>query len=119
LLLTNIGFTLFQTAMMNSVSQTLAPLEAGTGMGLFNLVSIISEAAGTALVGKLLDGGWLEVAILPSVGLAKGFAYSKILFVFALTVVLGGVVYLRSYGQRAPERSAIIDPAAAKPEAFD
>jgi MFS transporter, DHA2 family, metal-tetracycline-proton antiporter len=71
LLLTNIGFTLFQTAMMNSVSQTLAPLEAGTGMGLFNLVSIISEAAGTALVGKLLDGGWLEVAILPSVGLAK------------------------------------------------
>jgi hypothetical protein len=30
---TNLRFTLFQTAMMNSVSQTLAPHEAGTGMG--------------------------------------------------------------------------------------
>jgi MFS transporter, DHA2 family, metal-tetracycline-proton antiporter len=114
LLLTNIGFTLFQTAMMNSVSQTLAPHEAGTGMGLFNLVSIISGAVGTALVGKLLDGRWLEVAILPSVGLTKGFAYSNILFVFALIVVLGGVVYLRSYGQRAPERIGVSSEASSQ-----
>jgi hypothetical protein len=39
------------------------------------------------------------VAILLSVGLAKGFAHSDILLAFALIVVLGGVVYQRSYGK--------------------
>lgn len=41
LLLTNIGFTMFQIALVNSVSQTLPDHETGTG---------------TALVGKVLAG---------------------------------------------------------------
>ena len=101
LLLTNIGFILFQTAMMNSVSQTLSPQEAGTGMGLFNLVSIISGAVGTALVGKILDGGWLGFALLPFS--PQGYTYSNVLLVFALVVVLGGVVYLRSFRSAATQ----------------
>jgi MFS transporter, DHA2 family, metal-tetracycline-proton antiporter len=107
LFLTNAGFTLFQTAMINSVSQTLQPNEAGTGMGLFNLVSIISGAVGTALVGKLLDGGWLEVAIFPKTLLSTGFAFSNILLAFALIVVMGGIVYLRSYGGIARTPSSV------------
>jgi DHA2 family metal-tetracycline-proton antiporter-like MFS transporter len=46
LLLTYIGFTLIQTALINSVSQTLDMRETGTGMGLFNLVTFISAAVG-------------------------------------------------------------------------
>jgi hypothetical protein len=56
----DIGFSLFQTVMINSVSQTLPENETGIGMGLFNLVSIISGAVGTALVGKILDAKWLD-----------------------------------------------------------
>ena len=63
MLLTYVGFSLFQTAMVNSVSQTLPSHETGVGMGLFNLVGIISGAVGTALVGKILDGGWLRFSL--------------------------------------------------------
>lgn len=97
LLLTNIGFTLFQTAMVNSVSQTLPEQEAGTGMGLYNLVTIISGAVGTALVGKILDGGWLDRAVVPTNGLTNGYAYSNISLIFSLVVILGGSFYLYSF----------------------
>jgi MFS transporter, DHA2 family, metal-tetracycline-proton antiporter len=97
LLLNNIGFTLFQTAMMNSVSQTLSQNEAGTGMGLYNLVSIISGAVGTALVGKVLDGGWLDVALVPTLGSVSGHAYSNVMLAFSVIIVLGGLLYLSSY----------------------
>lgn len=103
LLLTNIGFTLFQTAMINSVSQTLPEHDAGTGMGLFNLVSIISGAVGTALVGKILDGGWLDVALFPTISRANSFTYSNVFLAFAVIVVLGGALYFNSYRNPAPK----------------
>jgi MFS transporter, DHA2 family, metal-tetracycline-proton antiporter len=107
LLLNNIGFTLFQTAMMNSVSQTLEEHEAGTGMGLYNLVSIISGAVGTALVGKVLDGGWLDIALVPTLGSAGGHAYSNVMLAFSIIIVLGGLLYLSSY------RNPIVKPLPA------
>jgi DHA2 family metal-tetracycline-proton antiporter-like MFS transporter len=67
------------------------------GMGLFNLVSIISGAVGTAIVGKLLDGGQMQFRLLPTISLAKESAYSNLMLIFSLVVILGGVVYLRSY----------------------
>jgi DHA2 family metal-tetracycline-proton antiporter-like MFS transporter len=97
LLLTYVGFSLFQTAIMNSVSQTLPEQETGVGMGLFNLVATISGAVGTALAGKILDGKWLDFSFLPTVSLAKGFAYSNILLLFSAVVILGGILYLRSF----------------------
>ncbi len=97
LLLTYVGFALFQTAIVNSVSQTLPGHEMGVGMGLFNLVSIISGAVGTALVGKSLDGKWLDFPLLPLASLAKSQVYSNLMIAFAAVVVLGGIVYLRSY----------------------
>ena len=97
LLLTYVGFSLFQTAMINAVSQTLAEQETGIGMGLFNLVGIISGAVGTALVGKVLTGRWLDFPIV-SVGVAsRGYGYSNVMLIFSVVVVLGGIVYLRSY----------------------
>jgi DHA2 family metal-tetracycline-proton antiporter-like MFS transporter len=72
------------------------------GMGLFNLVNIVSGAVGTALVGKLLDGGRMQFRLLPTVSLAKDSAYSNLMLVFSLVVVLGGVLYLRSYRRMPP-----------------
>ena len=97
MLLVYVGFSLSQTAMINSVSLTLAEHETGVGMGLFNLVSIISGALGTALVGKLLSGGWLEVHLLPSLSLSHGFAYSNLMLAFSVILALGGMLYLYSF----------------------
>jgi DHA2 family metal-tetracycline-proton antiporter-like MFS transporter len=97
LLLLYVGFALFQTALVNSVSQTLPVREIGVGMGLFNLVSIISGAMGTALVGKILDGKWLAFRIFPVSSNSKAFAYSNLLILFSIVVILGGLLYLRSY----------------------
>jgi DHA2 family metal-tetracycline-proton antiporter-like MFS transporter len=111
LLLTYVGFSLFQTAMINSVSQTLPSHETGVGMGLFNLVNIISGAVGTALVGRLLDGGRMQFRLLPTVSLAKDSAYSNLMLVFSLVVVLGGALYLRSY-RRMPSIKPLGENAA-------
>jgi DHA2 family metal-tetracycline-proton antiporter-like MFS transporter len=97
LLLTYVGFSFFQTAMINGVSQTLQENETGVGMGVFNLVATLSGAVGTAIAGKVLDGRWLEFGIFPTVSNPKGFAYSNILLVFSLVILLGGLLYFYSF----------------------
>jgi len=97
LLLTNIGFSLFQTAMVNAVSQTLTEQETGIGMGIFNLVGIISGAVGAALVGKALTGGWLSFPVAAVHAAPKSYGYSNVLLAFFVIIVLGGVLYLRAY----------------------
>jgi len=97
MLLIYVGFSLSQTAMINSVSQTLPESDTGVGMGLFNLVSIISGALGTALVGKILSGGWLEISLLPAPSLPHGFAYSNLMIAFAVILVLSGLLYLYNF----------------------
>ncbi len=97
MLFTYVGFALFQTAMMNAVSQTLSEQETGVGMGLINLVGIISGAVGTALVGKILTGRWLDFALLPTSVIPRGFSYSNMMIAFMIVVILGGALYLRAY----------------------
>jgi hypothetical protein len=61
------------------------------------LVSIISGAVGTALVGKILDSGWFAFSLFSSGVVPKHAAFSNLMLVFAVVVVWGGVLYLRSY----------------------
>jgi DHA2 family metal-tetracycline-proton antiporter-like MFS transporter len=102
LLLTYVGFSLFQTAMINAVSQTLGEQETGIGMGLFNLVGIISGAVGTALVGKILTGHLLNFPFMSIGSVAKGYSYSNLMVAFAAVVIAGGILYLRSYRGMKP-----------------
>jgi MFS transporter, DHA2 family, metal-tetracycline-proton antiporter len=97
LLLTYIGFTLIQTALINSVSQTLAMGETGTGMGLFNLVTFISAAVGTALVARVLASGWLDVRLNPMVTERAAFGYSNLMVAFALCIAAGGLLYFARF----------------------
>jgi DHA2 family metal-tetracycline-proton antiporter-like MFS transporter len=97
LLLTYIGFTLVQTALINSVSQTLDMRETGTGMGLFNLVTFISAAVGTALVARVLASGWFDVRLNPLVTEAKAFGYSNLMVAFAILIGAGGLIYFVRY----------------------
>jgi MFS transporter, DHA2 family, metal-tetracycline-proton antiporter len=99
MLLVYVGFALFQTAMVNAISQTLPPEEMGVGMGLFNLVGILSGAIGTALVAKVLDGGWLDLAFLPrfsaGAGVRPDYSYGNLLLAFTLITLLGAALYFR------------------------
>ena len=97
LLLTYIGFTLIQTALINSVSQTLETRETGAGMGLFNLVTFISAAVGTALVARVLASGWLDVQPDPLVTEAKALGYSNLMVAFAVVIAAGGVIYFSRF----------------------
>ncbi len=105
LLLTYVGFSLMQTAMINAVSQTLAEEETGIGMGLFNLVGIMSGAVGTALVGKVLTGRWLDFSIIPLAAINGGSEYSNLMLAFSVVVILGGTLYLRSFRGMQPARA--------------
>ena len=106
LLLSNIGFTLFQIALVNNVSQTLPEQDSGTGMGLFNLVNIISGAVGTALVGKILAGAWLDRALVPTFSHPNSAVYSNVLLGFTLIVVLCSLYYFSSYRTVAVKQPA-------------
>jgi MFS transporter, DHA2 family, metal-tetracycline-proton antiporter len=97
LLLTYVGFSFFQTAMINGVSLTLQEHETGVGMGVFNLIATVSGAVGTAIAVKILDGRWFEFGIFPTVSNPKGWAYSNILLVFSMVILLGGILYFYSF----------------------
>ncbi|HUZ17168.1 MAG TPA: MFS transporter [Spirochaetia bacterium] len=110
LLPTYVGFSLAQTALVNSVSQTLSVEETGIGMGLFNLVSFISAAVGTALVGRYLAAGGFRAVHLPGVSDTRAFAYSNLLVVFAVIVVFAAALYYASL------RGAAAQAAAGEPD---
>ncbi len=97
LVLNYVGFSLFQTAMANSVSLTLPAEDTGVGMGLFNLAGTMAGAIGTTVVGKLLAGNWLNARLFALPSVSKGFAYSNLILVLSVIVILGGALYLRAY----------------------
>ncbi|HEY0963637.1 MAG TPA: MFS transporter [Pseudomonadales bacterium] len=92
-----VGFTMYQTAMINAVSQTLPPEQSGIGMGIFNLISIVAGALGATLVGKILDGQWLDSGLISLSRNSSGFAYSDILVVFTLIVLVSGWVFYMTF----------------------
>jgi MFS transporter, DHA2 family, metal-tetracycline-proton antiporter len=102
LLLTYVGFTLIQTSLINSVSQTLDMRETGTGMGLFNLVTFISAAVGTAVVARVLGSGWLRARINPLVTEPAAAGYSNLMVVFALVIAAGALIYFARFGKKGP-----------------
>lgn len=94
LLPTFIGLSFIKTAVSNSVTQTLEMDEIGVGMGLYGLASFLSEAVGTALVGKALDKRILDFSLLPTVTEPSAYMYSNMFLVFVFFILFGGAVYM-------------------------
>jgi DHA2 family metal-tetracycline-proton antiporter-like MFS transporter len=102
-----IGFSFFQTALVNSVSQTLTPEETGIGMGVFNLAGTVSGALGTAVVGKILAAHWLGASPWPTLIPERGAIYSNLLLIFCLIVFFSGALYLYRYRESPKERAGL------------
>ncbi|MDQ0889310.1 DHA2 family metal-tetracycline-proton antiporter-like MFS transporter [Paenibacillus sp. V4I9] len=100
LLPTYVGFSFIQTALANRVSLTLEVHETGVGMGLFNLISFISGAVGTALVAKLLDGGMMDFYKNPVLSTIKAVPYSNLLLIFAAVVIISALFYKQIFGKK-------------------
>jgi len=97
LVLVYIGFSLSQTALVNSVSQTLTPEETGIGMGVFNLAGTISGALGTAVVGKILAARWLGSSLWLALIPEHSAIYSNLLLIFCIILGFSGALYLYRY----------------------
>jgi MFS transporter, DHA2 family, metal-tetracycline-proton antiporter len=95
-----VGFTMFQTAMINSVSQTLTPEQSGIGMGIFNLISIVAGALGTTLVGRILDGRWFATGLLSISNNASSFPYSDILLMMTVVTLASGAVFQVTFARK-------------------
>lgn len=92
-----VGFSFLKTSLATGVSQTLTEQEAGVGMGMLNLVSFLSEAAGMALVGKMLADGVLEIPLIPTITASSAYSYSNLFFSFAIIIALGAVLYFSAF----------------------
>ncbi|NEW06247.1 hypothetical protein GK047_09510 [Paenibacillus sp. SYP-B3998] len=82
------------------MSLTLEVHETSIGMGLFNLISFISGTVGTAVVAKLIDGGFMNLYENPLLNTAKAVPYSNLLLIFACVVIISGVIYNRIFGKK-------------------
>ncbi|MGN7457036.1 MFS transporter [Paenibacillus pasadenensis] len=71
LVLGQLGQTMLQISLMNSVSRTLPSDQAGAGMGLVSLLNFLTGAAAGAAFSRLLDsfGGGTGVGAFPVFGL--------------------------------------------------
>ena len=120
MLLVYVGFALFQTAMVNAISQTLPPDEMGVGMGLFNLVGILSGSDRHGRRRQALAGGAAGLLLLPYGTSRASYEYSNLMLAFALVAVLGGAIYFRSSARagrearEAEREEAELDSACAE-----
>ena len=87
----NLGYTFFNTGLINGVSRTLSAVETGAGMGLFNLAGFVASAVGTSLVGRALDSRLLD--------------HGHIVMVLAGLVGATSVGYLLALGRRVSRTS--------------
>lgn len=102
-----LGQSFMQVAMSNTASQRLTPEQTGVGMGLFSMLTFISAATSTAILGKVLDAG-ASAAFNPIPKNQASFVFSNIFVVLAVLVVAVSVVYYVQFGRKESGSSGTI-----------
>lgn len=103
-----LGQSFMQIAMSNTVSRTLTPEQTGVGMGLFSMLTFISAAASTAVLGKVLDSGAPAAAFNPLAGNQAAYVFSNIFAVLAVLVIVVSIVYYVQFGRKDGRASGTI-----------
>jgi DHA2 family metal-tetracycline-proton antiporter-like MFS transporter len=106
LVLMYVGMSFVQTAMAESITQTLPVHQIGVGMGFYGLAAFISGAVGTAGVSSMLGSGIFDFRLLPFVSRPEAHLYSNLLLVFAAIVAFSGALYAVTFGRRRQPESA-------------
>ncbi|WP_238655595.1 MFS transporter [Paenibacillus piscarius] len=103
-----LGQSFMQIAMSNTASRTLTPEQTGVGMGLFSMLTFISAAASTAVLGKVLDSDSPAAAFNPIPGNQAAFVFSNIFVVLAVLVIVLSIVYYVQFGRKDGRASETI-----------
>ena len=77
-------------------------------MGLFSMLTFISAAASTAVLGKVLDSGVPAAAFNPIPGNQAAFVFSNIFVVLAVLVIGVSMVYYVQFGRKESRSSGTI-----------
>lgn len=88
LVIGNTGLTFAQVGLANTVSRTLSGPQVGVGMGMYMMLSFISGAIGTTVLGLILDQahtGWSPSVLL---GSGQPSIFSMIFLVFAIWILI-------------------------------
>ncbi|KOP64605.1 tetracycline resistance protein [Bacillus sp. FJAT-18019] len=91
------GLSFVKTVISASVAKTLAPDEAGSGMGMLNFACFLAEGIGIAGVGGLLTKSWLHSPLIATVTSQAAALYSNMMLIFIALVTFGGLLFVMSY----------------------
>jgi DHA2 family metal-tetracycline-proton antiporter-like MFS transporter len=108
LIMMYIGFSFVQTALTESVTQTLPVHQIGVGMGLFNMISTISGAVVTALVAKAMEKELFAFPFHPFIAKTQAYMYGNLYLLLSLVVAASTLLYFLTFGKKAPQ--PITDP---------
>ncbi|WP_051250729.1 MFS transporter [Paenibacillus harenae] len=110
----NIGQIFMQIAMSNTISATLAKEQIGVGMGLMSLLSFISGAMTTSVIGKLLDAGQTSIQFNPFAMHEEALIYSNIFFALAFLAVMIACFYFISFSKNSRKSERQVEAAERK-----
>lgn len=100
LVLMYIGLSFTQTALAESVTQTLQVHQIGVGMGFFNMVVTISGAVVTALVAKTMELNLFDFPLHPVISDANGYLYGNLILLLSIVIVTSGVLYFMTFNKK-------------------
>lgn len=100
LIILYVGFSFVQTALTESVTEVLDIDQIGVGMGLYNMVSIVSGAIVTALVAKVMAQKLFAFHMNPFLSDARAFLYGNLILTLSVVVMVSALLYFLSFGRR-------------------
>jgi MFS transporter, DHA2 family, metal-tetracycline-proton antiporter len=103
LIMMYIGFSFVQTALTESITQTLPNHQIGVGMGLFNMTSTISGAVVTALVAKAMEEKLFAFPLHPFISDSHAYLYSNLILILSLVLVASVLLYFLTFGKKTPQ----------------
>lgn len=95
LVIGNTGLTFAQVGLANTVSRTLDGAQVGVGMGLYMMLSFISGAIGTTVLGLILDRVESPWSLNSLWHYSEANTFSNIFFVFAIWIAIILIFFFR------------------------
>ncbi|MFC1549562.1 MFS transporter [Nitrospirota bacterium] len=108
LVMSYIGFSFLQSSLPHTVSSELPKEDTGIGMGIYTLFFFIAGAFSAAIIGRVLDLGSAGTCLNPlamSCG-PRVWLYSNIFLALAFALLLGAVLFWRTFRGAGPDRDS-------------
>lgn len=92
-----LGFVFMQSALPNTILNTLSAAESGVGVGVYNFVFFTAGAFGPAIAGTMLEFPLFRERRNPLFMGEEVFPHSNVFFVFVLMMMVVFALFYRAY----------------------